>query len=346
MTAINFRELKDVHIVQGASSDTERKIVSILKVLSESSEPLGSITIARELERYGIFLSERAVRYHLRMADERGYTQPLGRDGRMLTPKGLEELKMALAPEQIGFIHEKLELLAFNTTFDPKKRTGKIPINTSLIDKSRFKQTLEVMKDAFKAGICVSDLVATASEGEKLGSVVVPPGKIGLATVCSVVINGVLLKSGVPIESRFGGVLEVRDSKPRRFIAIISYAGTSVDPSDQYIRARMTSINEAARTGNGKILANFREIPAASRAVVTEKVGLLKEAGIRGVFALGNTSEPICQIAVGLNRVGMVLLGGLNPVGAAIEAGIEIDNIAESGLVDFEQLKSYWELVK
>jgi repressor of nif and glnA expression len=72
--------------------------------LSESSEPLGSITIARELERYGIFLSERAVRYHLRITDERGYTQPMGRDGRMLTPQGVEELRMALAPDQVGFI--------------------------------------------------------------------------------------------------------------------------------------------------------------------------------------------------------------------------------------------------
>ena len=70
---------------QGIGSETERKIVSILKILSESSEPVGSITIARELERRGIFLSERAVRYHLRIADERGYTQPEGRDGRMIT---------------------------------------------------------------------------------------------------------------------------------------------------------------------------------------------------------------------------------------------------------------------
>ncbi len=119
-------------MIQGAGPETERKVVSILKVLSESSEPLGSITIARELARYGVFLSERAVRYHLRITDERGYTQPLGRDGRMITPQGLEELKKALAPEQVGFILEKLELLAFHTTFDPQKRTGQIPINTSI----------------------------------------------------------------------------------------------------------------------------------------------------------------------------------------------------------------------
>jgi hypothetical protein len=331
-------------MVQGASSDTEKKIISILKVLSESSEPLGSITIARELERQGIFLSERAVRYHLRITDERGYTQPLGRDGRMLTPQGLEELRMALAPEQIGFILEKLELLAFQTTLDPQKRTGQLPVNTSLIDKDKFKKALAAMRDVFKAGLCVSELVATAPEGEKLGSVVIPSGKIGLATVCSVVINGVLLKSGVPIESRFGGVLELRDSKPKRFVALISYAGTSLDPSEQYVRAKMTSVSEAASTGNGKILANFREIPAPSRAIVEEKVAVLKEAGIGGVYALGNTSESVCQIAVGLNRVGMVLLGGLNPVAAAVEAGVEIENIAESGMIDFQQLVSVWEL--
>lgn len=331
-------------MVRGASSEAERKIVSILKVLSESSEPLGSITIARELERHGIFLSERAVRYHLKVTDERGYTQPLGRDGRLLTPQGLEELKMALAPEQVGFILEKLELLAFKTTFNPQKRTGQLPINTSLIDKDRFKEALAAMSKAFKAGICVSELVATASEGEKLGSVVIPEGKIGLATVCSVVINGVLLKSGIPIESRFGGVLEVRDSNPRRFVAIINYAGTSLDPSEQYIHARMTSVSEVAETGNGKILATFREIPALSRAIVEERVAMLKETGIGGVYALGNTSEPICQITVDLNRVGMVLLGGLNPVAAAVEAGIEVESIAESGVIDYQQLKSFWQL--
>ena len=344
MASFHPRELTGVRMIQGAGSDTERKVISILKVLSESSEPLGSITIARELERYGVFLSERAVRYHLRITDERGYTQPLGHDGRMITPQGLEELRVALAPEQVGFILEKLELLAFQTTFDPQKRTGQVPINTSLIDKDKFKKAVAAMRCVYEAGICVSELVATASEGEKLGSVVIPSGKIGLATVCSVVINGVLLKAGVPIESRFGGLLEVRDSKPRRFIAIINYAGTSLDPSEQYILARMTNVSEAATTGNGKILANFREITAPSRAIVDEKIAMLKEAGINGVYVLGNTSESTCQISVGLNRVGMVLLGGMNPVAAAVEAGIKIENIAESGLIHFQQLSSFWQL--
>jgi repressor of nif and glnA expression len=344
MTTNFFREEREIRVVQGSGSDTERKVVSILKVLSESSEPLGSITIARELERYGIALSERAVRYHLRITDERGYTQPMGRDGRMLTPKGVEELRMALAPDQVGFILDKLEMLAFRTTFDPVTKSGLVPVNTSIMDISVFEKVLAITREVFKTGLAVSNLVKVAKEGEKIGSVVIPSGKIGLATVCSVVVNGTLLKAGIPIESRFGGVLEIKNEIPRRFVALISYAGTSLDPSEQYIRARMTSVGEVVRNKSGMILANFREIPAPARSLVVEKLEQLELAGISGVFVLGNTSEAVCQIAVGLNRVGLVMLGGLNPMAAAVESGIEIENLAESGLLEYTQLKSVWDL--
>jgi repressor of nif and glnA expression len=327
-----------------ADRETERKVISILKVLSESSEPLGSITIARELEAHGIYLSERTVRYHLKIMDERGFTRPLGRDGRSITPEGLQELKNALAPEQIGFVIERINLLAYNTTFDPRTRTGQVPINTSLFPVDRFREALEAMKEAFAAGYCVSDLVATARAGEKLGKVVIPEGQVGFATVCSVIVNGVLLKAGVPMDSKFGGILEVRNGEPRRFVAIINYAGTSLDPSEAYIRARMTIVRRAATAGTGRILANFREIPAPARPKVEAIVADLKRAGIGGVLLIGEASEPLCQMPVGLNKIGMIMLGGLNPVAAAEEAGIEAENISESGTVDFRHLVSYREL--
>jgi hypothetical protein len=136
----------------------------------------------------------------------------------------------------------------------------------------------------------------------------------------------------------------VKDTQPRRFVAVINYDGTSLDPSEQYIRASMTSVSEVARSGTGKVLANFREIPAPARSLVSEKVARLKEAGINGVYVLGNTSEPVCRVIVGLNRVGMVLLGGLNPVAAAVESGVEVENVAESGLIDFGQFKGFRQL--
>jgi len=331
-------------MIQSAGVDTERKIIAILKVLSESSEPLGSITIARKLEEQGIYLSERAVRYHLKITDERGYTLPLGRDGRQLSPKGLEELRIARAPDRLSFIQEKLELLAFRTTFNPETREGFLPINTSIFNKNEFPKALKIMKSVIKAGMCVSEFVVIANEGEKIGDVVIPEGKIGMGTICGVTINGVLLKNGVPMESKFGGILEIRNSKPLRFTAIINYGGTSLDPSEQYIRARMTSVGDFMKTGNGKILANFREIPALSKPVVEEVISKLKAAGINGILQIGGISEPVCQLAVGTNRVGIILIGGLNPVAAVVEAGFEVDNMAESGIIDFKSLISIWQV--
>jgi repressor of nif and glnA expression len=259
----------------------------------------------------------------------------------MLTAQGLEELKIALAPEHVGFVLEKLETLAFQTTFDPKTRTGLVPINTSLIAKDKLKKAMAIIDEAYQGGFCVSDLIAIAQPGEKLGSVTVPEGKVGIGTICSVVVNGVLSKSGVPISSKFGGVMELRNPKQERFAAIIYYEGTSLDPSEQYIRARMTSVREAAKTGKGRILANYREIPAPARALVSEKMAEMKEAGIGGIYRLGNTSESICQIPVGPNRVGIVFLGGLNALAAVSEAGIEVENNSESGVIDFNRLVSF-----
>jgi len=331
-------------MVQGASSDAEVKMVAILRVLSESPGPLGSIAIARELENRGVFLSERGVRYYLRIMDERGFTQPLGRGGRQITPRGHEELRTALAPEQLRFILERLELLAFNTTFDPDTGVGQVAVNTSVFHESSFDRALAAMRGVFKAGICVSDMVAVAEGGAKLGGIIIPRGRIGFATVCGVTINGVLLKKGVPMESRFGGILEVSDWRPRRFTAIINYGGTSIDPSEQLIRARMTAVTEAVTSGEGRVLANFREILAASRPLVEETLTKLREVGIGGVYSMGSVSEPVCQIAVGLNRVGLVLVGGLNPIAAAAEAGIEMENYAESGMMDFRDMRSFWKL--
>ena len=103
----------------------------------------------------------------------------------------------------------------------------------------------------------------------------------------------------------------------------------------------MTDVKSAAETGNGKILGVFRTIPAPAKKVVEEKIELLKDVGIGGIVTLGNISEPLCQIPVALNRVGVVQFGGLNPVAAAVESGIKIDNIAESGLIDFNELQNF-----
>jgi repressor of nif and glnA expression len=64
----------------------------------------------------------------------------------------------------------------------------------------------------------------------------------------------------------------------------------------------------------------------------------LKLAGINGMLMMGNASEPVCEINVGLNRIGIVLIGGLNPVAAAEEASFEAESHAMSTVMDYQNL--------
>ena len=47
------------------TQEVERKVISILKTLNSSQEPLGARVIAHHLKDYGVELGERAVRYPL-----------------------------------------------------------------------------------------------------------------------------------------------------------------------------------------------------------------------------------------------------------------------------------------
>jgi repressor of nif and glnA expression len=321
------------------SPDIERKVLSILKILASLQQAQGARVIARQLKGLGIELTERAVRYHLKLTDERGLTKLVTRrDGRVITELGQTELKKALVKDKVGFAFARIETLAFRTNFNFETRTGPIPVNISIFSREQFHKALKIMKGIFKAGLCVSDLVAIAHEGNIIGDIIVPEGKVALATVCSITVNGALLKAGIPVDSRFGGILQIQNHQPRRFTELVNYAGSSLDPSEIFIRANMTSVTQAAEKGNGDILANFREIPAVCRPTAEEVVARLKDARIGGLLLLGNVSEPICEVAIDLNRVGAILLGGLNPVAAAYEAGIESENYAMSALMEYEKL--------
>lgn len=324
--------------------EVERKVITILKILSESPEPLGARVIAQRLGDYGVDLGERAVRYHLKIMDERGLTRLIGRDGRLITEPGIEELKSALVGDKVGFVISKIELLAIQTTFDWEKHRGQVPANVSFFPKEQFIKALGAMRDAFEAGICVSDLVAVAHEGERLAGVTVPEGKIGFATVCSIIINGALLKAGIPMDSKFGGLLQIRNHEPFRFVELIEYAGSSLDPSEIFITSRMTSVGEVASRGEGKVLANFREIPALCRPVAETVIYGLREAGLGGLLVMGDTSQSVGEVPVELNKIGIIILGGLNPVAAAVEAGIEVENTAMSGVIDYRDLVSFRKL--
>jgi len=153
------------------TEDIERKTNLILRILSGNSEPVGAGHIANQLHDYGVSLSERSVRYHLQFMDQRGLTLLVGkRDGRLITRLGMEEIAHARVRDKVGLVISKIELLAFQTTLNPDTLQGNVPVNISLFPKEKLEIALESMKPAFDAGLCVSDLITLAGEGERLGT--------------------------------------------------------------------------------------------------------------------------------------------------------------------------------
>jgi repressor of nif and glnA expression len=324
--------------------DVERKVVAILGILKDADEPMGARIISRHLKDSGIDLTERAVRYHLKLMDERGLTEGVGRDGRRLAAKGVEELKNALVADKVDLVMTKIESLSYRTTFDPDTGRGKVILNASFFPKAKFDQALEVMAEVFKAKLALSDLVDLVPEGRFMGELEVPPGMVGFGTVCSFTLNGIMLKHGIPIDPKFGGILEMQGGKPKRFIELISYRGTSLDPLEVFIRSQMTDVTGAAKAGWGKILASFREIPVICHDGTCEMMGKLAEFGLGGLIAKGKPGHELLDIPVEFGRIGIVVIGGLNPLAAVEEAGIVTHNRALSTLVDYGELRSFWDL--
>lgn len=322
-----------------------KTMLSILKILDANPDQiLGSGAISKQLKMHGVDLTERTVRYHLRILDERGFTKVFGKEGRMITSKGKEELTQALVSDKIGFVISKIETLSCLTDLDLETQEGNIILNISYFPEENLRNAIEIMRPVFSSPYVMSQMVVLKKSGERIGDVTVPDGQVAFGTVCSVTINGIFLKAGIPVTSRFGGVLQV-DSDPVRFTALIAYEGSSLDPLEIFIRSKMTDVRVAARTNSGKILASFREIPVVSIEKAMQLREAMKDKGIGGVLLIGNPNQPLLEMPVGRDRAGMIIVGGLNPIAALEEAGIPTVTKAMSTLYTFSELISYQDLL-
>jgi repressor of nif and glnA expression len=318
----------------------EKKINTILKIVAEANGPIGSPEISARLKELGIDMSERTVRYHLKSLSEKGLLKVFWKEGRMITGKGIEELNEALIFEKVGLMSAKIETKAYRMDFDVDKKEGHVILNLSLFNEKDFELAREVMAPVFEKKYATSDLVAVAREGEQLGEVTVPKGKVAFGTLCTININGVFLRHSIPVESKFGGLLKIEKDNPSRFTDLIEYKGTTLDPHEIFIRSRMTSVNSAC-LGTGKVLAGLREIPSVGCHEAEAILRKIESAKVGRVIAIGRPGQAILGWPIGEQRVGIVVPGGLNPVAAAEEAGIVTESKALITLIDYKQLKPF-----
>ncbi|AKJ63840.1 DUF128 domain-containing protein [Kiritimatiella glycovorans] len=325
-----------------------RKRWAILDVLKGAREPMSGGRVAAELAGRGMEISERTVRLYLRELDREGLTEHHGRRGRTITDRGRSEAEDSRALERVGFLSARIDQMAYRMQLDLATREGTVVVNTTTLPRSAVTpERLELVSEVFASGYAMGRLITLYMPGERYGrDQEIGPDEIGLGTVCSITLNGVLLRRGIPTYSRFGGLLDVRDGKPTRFVEIINYEGTSIDPLEIFIRSGMTDYTGAVRGGSGRIGASFREFPAESEEAVRSVASELEEAGLGSLMVLGGPGQSILDIPVGPDRVGAVIIGGLNPVAVFEESGVRVRATALAGLADVHRFFPYTRLAE
>ncbi|MDD2240053.1 MAG: NrpR regulatory domain-containing protein [Kiritimatiellae bacterium] len=317
----------------------------ILKVLARLDGPAGASRIAELLRGWGVDLSERSIRLHLAQLDREGLTELQSRRaGRKLTARGHREVDRGDVVERLGFISGQIDELTYKMGFRLRTSSGTLVVNTTLVPAENEAAAVEVVRPVFAARLGMGSRLLIRRAGELYDvarAAKVPPGKIALVTVCSVTLNGILLKEGIPVTSRYGGLLEFRNHLPVRFVELLEYGGTTQDPLELFIRARMTRVRQCVQSGEGVVGASFREFPSSALPDVLKIRDQLRLIGLDGIRAVGMPNQPLYGIPVGEGRTGLIVLGGLNPAAALTEAGLVSENRSLAGLLDYREFPEF-----
>jgi len=324
----------------------EKMRLAILRILNESNKPVPSVNITDEFARMGIEISERTIRHHLNELDHKGLTEYIKKHGRVITEKGIAELNKARVYEKVGFITAKIDLLTFRMNYNLERKSGTVVVNISLIKESDMKEASIMLIKAFESGFSMGRLIGIYMPGEIVGQERIPEGFIGIGTVCSVTLHGVIGSSGIPVKAIFGGLLEIEEREPFRFIEIVKYEGTSIDPLEIFIKSKMTRYRSVVETGNGRIGANFMEVPGDALKDIVAISREMEKDGLGSFLKLGWPGHSLLQIPINWGRLGGVIVGGLNPVAYLEESGIPVISKAISGLVEYESLHDFHVLSK
>ncbi|MBN1671794.1 MAG: DUF128 domain-containing protein [Kiritimatiellae bacterium] len=327
------------------STRTERAKQAILRALDEIGGAAGAARITRRLAAMGVDLQPRTVRFYLLRMDRDGLTQYVGRrEGRVITERGREEMACANVFQKLGFVAAKVDALGYAMSFNLDTGQGTVVANTGFIKQRDLPRAILRMRPVFERHFGMGTRAALARQGERLGSVTVGRGTVALGTLCSVTVNGVLLEAGIPVQSRFGGLVEIADGRPVRFVDLIEYTGTTVDPLEIFITAGRTQVLRCAETGSGIIGASLREVPSAALDDVVRIRGRMQACGLGGILMIGRPNAALLDVPVPEGRTGIVVVGGLNPLAALHEAGIPLTIQPLAGLehidafVPFEDL--------
>lgn len=245
---------------------------------------------------------------------------------------------------KVSFLLSKAWNIIQNVDFDIETQDGNLIANLSYVNKSDLEESIQTMEKSYKLAKKYMTPYYKIVEPEK-GTKYHEKNKVGLATICSLSFDGILINNGIMSTPKYGGLLELGNTP--FFTELISYDGSSIDPHEIFIFKNMTSIikNNQHKYGGDyedlmtprRILASIKEVPFVAREQTKEILEEIINIKLP-IFKIGKPRELLYNAKVDSYNFGFVAGSGLNPIAAIKENRIDVDVKAVQGTIQLDDM--------
>lgn len=295
----------------------------IMRILYFSGRMHTPKKLQEALEKKGIRIETRTIRYHITGLEEKGLVQRFGNRGFVLSEEGVAKAKTMLVFDRVGGLAAETERLSLDCDYSTERGKGTIMVNTLLVGEDKMDRAMKILLEMSKSRVILSSRLAILRSGERIWNHEVPYGKNALIGVSSRNFDILLHKRRIPTETTATFLLRIENNVPAGITDIISHTGTTLSPGELLIRGGYTSVSDVLQSGNGIVTAAIKAFPSMYFDEVRDILDTADKSLFSGVAELKATIPAAYQMSYkDRNKGYMFLYGGGNLFAPLIEQGI------------------------
>jgi len=314
-------------------------VVEIIRILYFSGKLQTSGSLQEALEKRGIEIETRTIRYHLTNLEKHSIVRRFGNRGVILTDLGIEEAKMLLVFDRVGGLAMETERLSLECEYTPSAKCGTIMVNSLLVDEDKTEEALQVLLEAAKSRVIVSSRLGILRPGQRMWNYEIPQGKNALIGVSSRNYDVLLQQMRVPTETSATFLYCIEGGRPKGIADIISHTGTTLSPGELLIRGKYTSVSDVVSRGSGLVTAAIKTFPSVFFDEVKKRLESLDTTLFSGLVELKAQIPHSYRMSYkDRNRGYMIVYGGANFLAPLVERNLAEKLSISHGLYDVERM--------
>lgn len=319
-------------------------MVEILRALYFSGKLLASAELRGALEKRGVAVEPRTIRYNITNLEKRGLARRYGNRGVALTDRGVAEAKMVFVFDRVGGLAMETERLSLECDYSRGSRRGNIMVNTLMVDEARLPRALQILEAVSESGAILSPRMGLLNPGQRMWNCDVPEGKKALIGVSSRNYDVLLQQARIPTETNATVLLRMESGSPKGIADIISHSGTTLSPGELLIRGKYTSMWSMVNTGSGLVTAAIKTFPSVFFDEVVQIMENTDPEFLRSAVELkAQIPNSYLMSYKDRNRGYMLVYGGANFFAPLVELGMAEELSISHSIYRLERMRSIGE---